>query len=112
MRIKLINIGIIKTLDINKNTFATASPAIVPQTTSADFIISKGPGCKPNMINAPSNTAVPPDPGIPNVKRGINAPGSEKLFVAAGTDMACALVYLRDGSHNKQYGFKHYWNDL
>ncbi len=58
--------------------------AMTPQTRSAFFSNSCGPGCRPNMISAPSMIAVVPEPGMPSANIGTIAPLAAALLAASG----------------------------
>ena len=54
--------------------------AIKPQTMSGWLENKPGPGCIPSITKAPSKTAVVPEPGIPKLRRGTNAPGTSTII--------------------------------
>ncbi len=58
--------------------------AMTPQTKSGFFWKSRGPGCRPNIIRAPSMIAVVPEPGMPSVSSGTMAPPVEALLADSG----------------------------
>src|SRR5262245_11867376 len=55
-----------------------------PQTRSGRFWNSSGPGWIPYITNAPSITAVVPDPGTPSASSGTIAPAVAALFADSG----------------------------
>ena len=58
--------------------------AISPQTKSGFFENSSGPGRSPQIMKAPSITAVDADPGMPRVNSGTMAPAVAELLAASG----------------------------
>lgn len=76
--------GISGRFKINRNTFPIYILAITPQKTVGFSVISNGPGCKPKTRNAPSITAVVPEPGIPSDSNGTKAPLVAALFAVSG----------------------------
>ena len=72
------------TFRIKSITFAISNVAIKPHTTSGLSLNNNGPGVIFKVINKASNTAVVPEPGIPKVSIGINAPPAAALLPASG----------------------------
>lgn len=76
--------GINGKFKINRKILPIYILAIMPQNTSGRSVIIIGPGCNPKTRKAPSMTAVVPEPGIPKLSNGTNAPLVAALFDASG----------------------------
>ena len=73
--------------------------AITAQTSSALVVNMSGPGRRPNMISAPSMTAVVFEPGTPSANIGTIAPAEAALFADSGpATPSIAPLPKRDGS--------------
>lgn len=83
--------GISGKFKISKKTFPRYIEAMIPQKISGRSVIKSGPGCTPSTRNAPNMTAVVPEPGIPKLKSGTNAP-----LVAALLELSGAASPLMD----------------
>ena len=58
--------------------------ATMPQNMSGFCVISRGPGCRPWMMKAPSSSAITTLGGMPSVSSGMNAPPAAALLAASG----------------------------
>ncbi|MNC90507.1 hypothetical protein D3C83_66130 [compost metagenome] len=65
--------------------------AMMAQTKSACCWKSSGPGRRPNMMSAPSMTAVVPEPGMPRANMGTMAPADAALLAASGAATASMM---------------------
>ncbi|GAF21565.1 hypothetical protein JCM19047_1250 [Bacillus sp. JCM 19047] len=84
VRNTLINMPTIKILIMTKIKFPINILLMSVHTRSGLFSNNKGPGVIPIMTNAPSITAVVPDPGIPIVNIGMSDPTAAELLADSG----------------------------
>ena len=76
MRRICVQSGMQKRFRIIESTAAMYMLAMKPQTISGWSSISRGPGCRPQIMSAPRITAAVGDPGIPRVTSGSSEPTS------------------------------------
>ena len=86
MRKPIANMGIMGRFITIRITFPINMLAISAQTRSGFVVNIIGPGFSPNIIRAPSMTAVAPEPGMPRAKRCTMAPEVQALLEDSGVD--------------------------